>query len=326
MKKDTLVVTYILILLEVILKENDWVIPDTNMDDVRDNEIAGNVLDGDSNIGHGSKGSIDSSSVKRKRKRRCKSHKSAKHRSQKEKTHKIANPENQNSENEELSDDGAVVMAVDNAGAEEVIDKIMDAKNDNVSIEEFIEDLPIQDELEEEFWLNNMDLDDEEEEDIWKVPGDELFLELDYLMKCLDNHLRKKNEKEDLPIEMHAAINLLLLLLQKSNASLNLYNQIWKWIECYYVRSQKMPKPPSHDSVLNYLSDQYDLECMKPHQKYCQLPTTNLQFPLIKHQFLVSVFSLLTDDSLTRPENLIFKDATQANRVLWIQWCLQWSW
>ncbi len=37
-------------------------------------------------------------------------------------------------------------MAVDNAGAEEVISEIMDAENDNVSIEEFMEDLPIQDE------------------------------------------------------------------------------------------------------------------------------------------------------------------------------------
>ncbi len=201
-------------------------------------------------------------------------------------------------------------MAVDNGGAEEVVNEIMEMDNDNVSIEEFMEDLPIEDEPEEQFQLNDMDLDDEEEEDIWKVPGDELSLEPDYLMKCLDNHFQKKNEKENLPIEMHAAIDL-LPLLQKSNASLNLYNQIWKWIERYYVRSWKMPKPPSCDTVLNYLSDWYDLECMKLYQKYCQLPTTNLWFPVIKHQFLASVFSLLTDDSLTRQENLIFKDATK---------------
>jgi len=83
-------------------------------------------------------------------------------------------------------------MAVDNAGAEEVISEIMDAENDNVSIEEFMEDSPIQDELEEEFQLNDMDSDEEEDEDIWKVPGDELFLEPDYLMKCLDNHFCNK--------------------------------------------------------------------------------------------------------------------------------------
>jgi len=126
----------------------------------------------------------------------------------------------------------------------------------------------------------------------------------------MENHFQKKNQREDLPIEMRAAIDL-LSLLRKSNASLNLYNQIWKWIERYYVRSPKMPKPPSHDTVLNYLSDRYDLECMKPYQKYCRLPTTNLRFPVIKHWFLASVFSLLTDDSLTKPENLIFKDATK---------------
>ena len=93
-------------------------------------------------------------------------------------------------------------MAVDNGGAEEVVNEIMEMDNDNVSIEEFMEDLPIEDEPEEQFQLNDMDLDDEEEEDIWKVPGDELSLEPDYLMKCLDNHFWKKNEKEDLPIEI----------------------------------------------------------------------------------------------------------------------------
>jgi len=87
--------------------------------------------------------------------------------------------------------------------------------------------LPIQDEPEEPFQLNDIDFDEEEEEDIWKVPGDELFLEPDYLMKCIENHFWKKNQK---PIEMRAAIDL-LSLLRKSNASLNLYNQIRKWIE-----------------------------------------------------------------------------------------------
>ncbi len=68
-------------------------------------------------------------------------------------------------------------------------------------------------------------------------------------------------------------------------------------------------KAPSCDSVDYYLSDQYDLKCMKPYQKYCWLPSTNLQFPVIKHWFFASVFSLLIDDSLTRPENLICKNA-----------------
>jgi len=105
-------------------------------------------------------------------------------------------------------------MAVDITGADEVIDGIMDVENDNVSVEEFIEDLPIQDEPEEQYPLNQEALE-EEEEDIWKVPSDELFLELDYLMKCLD---------------------------------------LQKWIVQYYVRSRKISKPPSCESVLNYPS------------------------------------------------------------------------
>ena len=126
-----------------------------------DNETAGNFLDGASNCGKDSKGSIDNASVKRKRKRRCKSCKSRKCRSQKGKIHGIANLENCNRELLDVAVDGiydeAEEMVVDDAGAEEVIDEIMNVEIDNVSIEEFMEDLPIQDELEEEFQLNDMD-------------------------------------------------------------------------------------------------------------------------------------------------------------------------
>jgi len=52
---------------DIAPKENDQVIPDTNIDDVRDNEAGGKFLDVDSSFGNGSKGSMDSSSVKRGR-------------------------------------------------------------------------------------------------------------------------------------------------------------------------------------------------------------------------------------------------------------------
>jgi len=106
-------------------KENDQVIPDTNVEDEMDNEAVGNFLDVDSD------GSLDSSSVKRKRKRCCKSCKLGKHRSQKDKTHEIANLDTHNNDNEEFPDvgidgiigDEAEEMAVDGAGAEEVVNE-----------------------------------------------------------------------------------------------------------------------------------------------------------------------------------------------------------
>jgi len=73
----------------------------------------------------------------------------------------LVNLENCNRELLDVAVDGiydeAEEMVVDDAGAEEVIDEIMNVEIDNVSIEEFMEDLPIQDELEEEFQLNDMD-------------------------------------------------------------------------------------------------------------------------------------------------------------------------
>jgi len=56
------------------------------------------------------------------------------------------------------------------------------------------------------------------------------------------------------------------------------------------------------------LSKRYHLDCLKPYKNPCVLPTTNLEFDVITHDFMSSIFSLLTDEELMQPENLIFDD------------------
>jgi len=46
--------------------------------------------------------------------------------------------------------DEAEAIAVHDVGADELVDRIMDVYNDNIFVEEFMKDLPIQDDLKEE--------------------------------------------------------------------------------------------------------------------------------------------------------------------------------
>jgi len=105
---------------------------------------------------------------------------------------------------------------------------------------------------------------------------------------------------------MEAAIEL-LSMLWKSNASFQLYSKIVKWAEHFFLGAIH-EKLPSRDCVLQTLSTHYYLDCLKPFKNLCVLPTTNLEFDVITHDFISSVFSLLTDESLMQKENLIFDD------------------
>jgi len=105
---------------------------------------------------------------------------------------------------------------------------------------------------------------------------------------------------------MEAAIEL-LSMLWKSNASFQLYSKIVKWAGQIFLGAIH-EKLPSQECVLQTLSARYYLDCLKPFKNPCVLPTTNLEFDVITHDFISSVFSLLADESLIQQENLIFDD------------------
>ena len=83
--------------------------------------------------------------------------------------------------------------------------------------------------------------------------------------------------------------------------------KIVKWAEQFFPGAEH-EKLPSQECVLKTLSACYYLDCLKPFKNPGVLPTTNLEFDVITHDFISSVFSLLTDESLMQLENLIFHD------------------
>jgi len=89
---------------------------------------------------------------------------------------------------------------------------------------------------------------------------------------------------------------------------MQLYSKILKWTGHYYIESQKVQKPPPWERVTKYFCSCYKLHCLKPCQSVCKLPSSNLSFNVVRHRFFACLFLLLTDESLMRPENLIFKN------------------
>jgi len=130
-----------------------------------------------------------------------------------------------------------------------------------------------------------------------------------YLVNELDSYHQERRQRKKIPRNMEAAV-VLLSDLRKSNVSLEAYKKIMKWTDQYFIfNGTDDSKPPSRACVIKYLSKRYKLDCLKPRKTRCCLPTTNLVFDLITHRLLSSIFSLFTDQSLMKPENLIYKNA-----------------
>jgi len=125
-----------------------------------------------------------------------------------------------------------------------------------------------------------------------------IFLDL------LLDYEKEKSSNVALSIEMEAAVEL-LSLLRKCNVSFQLYSKIVKWTMRFFPKVIPS-KLPSCEGLLKSLSKRYHLNCLKPFKTNCVLLTTNLQFDVITHCFMSSMFSLLTDESLMQPKNLIF--------------------
>jgi len=79
------------------------------------------------------------------------------------------------------------------------------------------------------------------------------------LLSLLDQLDQQKVHRIPLSMEMEAAIQL-LTLLWTSNASLQLYSKILKWV-IEFIPGAKNQKIPSRDCVLKCLSNRYNLDC-----------------------------------------------------------------
>jgi len=144
----------------------------------------------------------------------------------------------------------------------------------------------------------------EEVEDLVATKKDKVPVEIndmDDFVAAMNHYETEKAGLPPMPIKMEAGVELLSIIRQ-SNASMELYFKIVKWTEQYLINSQKVPKPHPQENVTKYLASCYKLDCMEPCQSVCRLPSTNLFFNMVRHSFFGHLFSLLTDESLMKPE------------------------
>jgi len=115
-----------------------------------------------------------------------------------------------------------------------------------------------------------------------------------------------KNDKttDNIPDIMIAAIEL-LTILKNAKASLSLYGQIIDWVlHCKACISTECL--PAREKVMKFLSDRYNLSCIKPTERDCILPSIALpiKIPVIPTQGCI--YSLLTNPALMKAKNLLW--------------------
>jgi len=195
-----------------------------------------------------------------------------------------------------------VDVSLEDNSLEDVVPDVPGVPDDDVNLEDLVLDVP--DDVADE----DDDTDDDHQEiEVNEAVYDDMEeMNESSLLKLLEEYDYEKNHNGCIPFEFEAAIEL-LSMLRKSNVSFGLYGKIISWAE-QFVPGLKSEKFPTREAVIKMLSQRYHLDCLKPYRIPCVMPMTNLEFDVITHNFIASIFSLLTDEELMRPENLIFDD------------------
>ena len=135
-----------------------------------------------------------------------------------------------------------------------------------------------------------------------------------HLMEYLQ-YTNLKNDKttDNIPDIMIAAIEL-LTILKNAKASLSLYNKIIDWV-LHCKACITTDRLPARERVMNFLSDRYNLSCIKPTERDCVLPSIALpiKIPVIPTQGCI--YLLLTNPALMKAKNLLWDNPNDPSFV-----------
>jgi hypothetical protein len=110
----------------------------------------------------------------------------------------------------------------------------------------------------------------------------------------------------------------LLNMLQTANAPIYLFDSIMQWTKKNYCEHQIdfMYQPiQSRAFVLKQIKTQFDLHNLEPQTKKVTLPGSGTTVNLVFHSFKYSLYSLLNDQDLMHPDNLLVTESTIDNGV-----------
>ena len=137
------------------------------------------------------------------------------------------------------------------------------------------------------------------------------------LKERYDKHLKSGNDGIiESNLLMQSQIDLLVILNQ-AQAPLYLYDQIWKWTqqsaEGYKINFGSINNM-SREKCIKALKNNFDLNGLDPERRVITLNGSKTEIELIVHSFEHCLYSLLSDDALMDPCNLLFSTDFENNK------------
>ena len=136
------------------------------------------------------------------------------------------------------------------------------------------------------------------------------------LQQYIEHEQNKQNQNTS--DDILTAASELLHLLNLAKAPLYLFDEIIKWIKrsiYKYNIDFKHVKGFSRKIIIEKGRNKFDMKGLLPSITKVHLTTTNEQIDVVIHDFKQCLYSLLTDDHLMKPENLILSDDNQLSFV-----------
>ena len=106
--------------------------------------------------------------------------------------------------------------------------------------------------------------------------------------------------------DYHCSI-LLLEILQDAGCPLNVFDKIVAWAKKCYMLNVKFDEmfSPNRAQLLRDIDSLFNLQNLKPKIKHYNMKSTGEDIPVVHVEFLDALYSLLSDDVLMHPDNLL---------------------
>ena len=109
----------------------------------------------------------------------------------------------------------------------------------------------------------------------------------------------------------------LLKLLHALGAPLFAFKEIMEWAaDAYHSEYKFNPDTRTHHGQIKELQKWTNMTCLRPSQEIVTLAGDNLQLPVVRFDFIASLFSLFHDTTINRLENLAINPANPFGRYV----------
>ena len=192
-----------------------------------------------------------------------------------------------------------------------------DCYNHFLNIEVQLNSLPNSPAKTMDYKLDNIEINNNNSSDDENTSIDSLIENYNFHESTIDKALKDRYNKHlksgnDIIIESNSLMQSqidLLILLNQAKAPLYLFDEIWKWTqqsaEIHKVNFENLSNI-NRAKCIRDLKKTFDLNGLDPIKKLITLKGSNTQIELVLHNFENALYSLLSDNLLMDPLNLLF--------------------